>query len=110
MCRLLHDKIYGGWLAWTKTNDSFLAPDPIKSTYQPWDDASEDAVNTIRTIVTSPAFWEKLATHYSAENHSDVISQDNASCVKSICEFAVSHSLIQALVLTDMYSSSTTRE
>ncbi|KAI0961190.1 hypothetical protein AcV7_000358 [Taiwanofungus camphoratus] len=81
---LLHDKIYGGWLAWTKTNDSFLAPDPIKSTYQPWDDASEDAVNTIRTIVTSPAFWEKLATHYSAENHSDVISQDNASCVKSI--------------------------
>lgn len=33
-----------------------------------------------------PSYWEQLAVYYSEENHETNITQDNVSCVKSICE------------------------
>ncbi|KAI0336090.1 hypothetical protein GY45DRAFT_1316150 [Cubamyces sp. BRFM 1775] len=81
---LIRDKISSGWLVCGKTADYFLAPHPTKSTFQPWDAGSDDAVSAIRAIATDAAFWKKLSTHYSTENSSDVILQDNLCCVKSI--------------------------
>ncbi|GBE78103.1 hypothetical protein SCP_0109850 [Sparassis crispa] len=81
---IFRDKISSGWLAWNETFDCFLAPSSTKSTFQPWEEGSEEAVAAVRDIVKDPSYWKKLSAHYSAENHNEVISQDNASCVKSI--------------------------
>ncbi|CDO70270.1 hypothetical protein BN946_scf184942.g70 [Trametes cinnabarina] len=81
---LIRDKVGSGWVAWDKTVDYFLAPDPIKSTFQPWDTNSDDAVEAIRALALQSSFWKKLSTHYSTENSSEVILQDNLCCVKSI--------------------------
>ncbi|KAI0359128.1 hypothetical protein OH77DRAFT_1473765 [Trametes cingulata] len=81
---MLRDKIGSGWLVWDKTADYFLAPHPTKSTFLPWDTGCDEAVSAIREITKEPSFWKKLSTHYSAENNSDVILQDNLCCVKSI--------------------------
>lgn len=66
--------------------DSFLVPDETKSTFQPWNPDCDEVVSTFRTVAKDPSFWKKLSTHYSAENNSDAILQDNLCCVKSICK------------------------
>ncbi|KZT06355.1 uncharacterized protein LAESUDRAFT_653878 [Laetiporus sulphureus 93-53] len=81
---LIRDKLSSGWLVWKATADCFLAPDAVLSTFKPWNADCEEAFEAICTIVTDPSYWKKLAIHYAAENHTDVVSQDNASCVKSI--------------------------
>lgn len=86
MIRLIRDKVGSGWVVWGKSVDYFLAPHPSKSTFQPWDAGSEDAVSAIRELAKDASFWKGLSTHYSMENTSDVILQDNLCCVKSICE------------------------
>ncbi|KAH9947692.1 hypothetical protein B0H21DRAFT_737636 [Amylocystis lapponica] len=85
-CRkpLLCDKIDSGWLVWKDATSCFLPPHPSEPTFQPWDQGSGEAIATLRSVATDPSYWEKLSTHFAAENHTDVISQDNASCVKSI--------------------------
>lgn len=81
---MIRDKISSGWIAWKDTTDYFLLPDTHHSTFPSWEEESQPAVSAIRTMVTDESYWKNLSTHYSAENHSDDISQDNASCVKSI--------------------------
>ncbi|KAI0651592.1 hypothetical protein C8Q79DRAFT_934115 [Trametes meyenii] len=81
---LIRDKVGSGWVVWDKTADFFLAPHPTKSTFQPWDGDSSEAVSAVREIAQDASFWKQLSTHYSAENNSDVILQDNLCCVKSI--------------------------
>ncbi|KAI0639143.1 hypothetical protein C8Q77DRAFT_1152142 [Trametes polyzona] len=81
---LIRDKVGSGWLVWGKTVDCFLAPHPTKSTFQPWDAGSDEAISVIRELAKDSSFWKKLSTHYSAENSSDVILQDNLCCIKSI--------------------------
>ncbi|KAL7285721.1 hypothetical protein ACG7TL_000826 [Trametes sanguinea] len=81
---LIRDKIGSGWLAWDKTVDYFLAPDPLKSTFQPWSGGSDEAVEAIRALASQSSFWKGLSTHYATESSSDVILQDNLCCVKSI--------------------------
>lgn len=83
---MLRDKIKSGWIAWSRTIDCFLAPHSTDPTFPEWDKNSSDALSTLRDIATKPDFWNKLSVHYSSENHSDVITQDNVSCVKSICK------------------------
>ena len=39
----------------------------------------------MRKAVLDTSFWKNLSTHFSAENDADVIMQDHALCVKSIC-------------------------
>ena len=31
-------------------------------------------------------YWKKLSNHFSEENNNEGVTQDNISCVKSICE------------------------
>ena len=102
---LLRDKLGTGWIAWTSTTDCFLVPHATKSTFQPWDPGCDEIVSAVRSIVKEPPFWKDLSTHYSAENNSDVILQDNLCCVKSICEF--SSPLILPLLTADLSSSPT---
>ena len=83
---MIRDKLDSGWIAWGSTIDGFLAPHPTKSTFQPWDASSDEVLTTLRSTTKDPSFWKKLSTHYSAENNSDVIVQDNLCFVKSICE------------------------
>ncbi|KAI0724287.1 hypothetical protein C8T65DRAFT_714470 [Cerioporus squamosus] len=81
---MVRDKLGSGWIALGKTVDFFLMPHATKSTFQPWNAGSDESVSTIRSITTASSFWDKLSTHYSAENNSDVVSQDNLCFVKSI--------------------------
>ncbi len=71
---------------WGKTIDRFLAPDSEKPPILAWDASSEQVVSTIRTIAMDPAFWKKLSIHYSTENNTEAVMQDNLCSVKSICE------------------------
>lgn len=80
---VLCEKIGSGWLAW-KESSSYFVPQASTSLLLPWCDDCQEAVIAIREIVTQPSYWQKLTKHYSSENHSEVIVQDNASCVKSI--------------------------
>ncbi|KAI0076264.1 hypothetical protein K474DRAFT_1757648 [Panus rudis PR-1116 ss-1] len=81
---ILRDKLIGGWIAWGDTYDAFLAPDNEKYALLPWAKSCEETVRVIRDVSKKADFWQSLSTHYSSENHSDVILQDNVSCVKSI--------------------------
>ncbi|KAM6497955.1 hypothetical protein JOM56_005903 [Amanita muscaria] len=84
MNRILYDKNPPAWLAWDSTVTLYMLPDGTKSTFAPWDEASQDALKMLRQIVTQSSFWEKLSTYYSEENNESSIIQDDVSCVKSI--------------------------
>ena len=73
-----------------------MPPDETKSTFAPWDESSQDAIDILRQVTNSASFWESLSTYYSEENHETFIIQDNVSCVKSICEY-MSHKRWQLL-------------
>ncbi len=83
--RIFYDKNPPGWLVWNKTVALYELPHKSNSTFQPWDSASEDAIDAVREIATDPQYWENLSLYYSEENHETTIIQDNVSCVKSIC-------------------------
>ena len=72
---------------WRETVSLYLSPHVSESTFEPWEAASEDAIQAIREIATDPEYWECLSIYYSEENLETLITQDNAACVKSICEF-----------------------
>ncbi|KAG8908485.1 hypothetical protein FRB99_005843 [Tulasnella sp. 403] len=80
---ILQDKITSGWLVW-KDDARFLLPDPVKSTFQPWDLESAAGVEAMRTMATTSEFWETLSSFYAEENHQEMTVMDNVSCVKSI--------------------------
>jgi hypothetical protein len=72
---------------WGNTTSRYLGPSQTQSTFQPWEKPSEEAVQMVRKLTTTTVYWEKLATHYAAENLSTYASQDHISNVKSICEY-----------------------
>ena len=82
----LQDKAVGGWLVWPNVVDRFRIPDAEKSEFKPWNAPSEATIKSIREAVNKNDFWKDLAGHFSEENHATVITQDNVSCVKSICK------------------------
>ena len=84
--RILHDKNPPAWLAWDRSISLYMPPDETKSTFAPWDESSQDAIDILRQVTNSASFWESLSTYYSEENHETFIIQDNVSCVKSICK------------------------
>jgi proteasome activator subunit 4 len=81
---LLYDKRPPAWLAWDSTITLYKLPDDTKSTFGPWDETAQDAVNMLRQTVMQESFWDKLSTYYSEENNESSIIQDDVSCVKSI--------------------------
>ena len=98
MHRLLREKVQSGWLAWPDTVEAYILPSESASPIQSWDKSNAEAVESIRELATDPSFWQKLVKHYSAENHSEVIVQDDASCVKSICSLFLIFSLFFLLI------------
>ncbi|TDL28808.1 ARM repeat-containing protein [Rickenella mellea] len=81
---ILQDKSDIGWLVWPEEIDMFLVPASEQSTFQPWESASSEGIVAVREIVTDPGYWQGIAIHFSEENHAEVTTQDNISCVKSI--------------------------
>lgn len=81
----LQDKVSVGWLTWPATVDLFLAAPPGQSSFKPWESAGQEMISAVRKEVTNKDFWESLSKYYSEENHANVATQDNISCVKSIC-------------------------
>ncbi|KAF8887958.1 hypothetical protein CPB84DRAFT_1816581 [Gymnopilus junonius] len=81
---LLYDKDPPGWLVWNKIISLYALPHTTKSTFQPWESDSTDAIQAVSEITTDSEFWEDLSVYYSEENHETSITQDNVSCVKSI--------------------------
>jgi proteasome activator subunit 4 len=84
--RIFSERALEGWLAWKDTISLYKPAHPTKSTFQPWDIASEDVVKAVREFAVDTSFWKTLSGRYSEENHESVIVQDNVSCVKSICK------------------------
>jgi proteasome activator subunit 4 len=80
------DKNPPGWLAWPNSICVDSLPNPVASTFSPWESASADAIEAVRELVTDSTYWEAVSSYYSEENHETTIIQDNVSCVKSICE------------------------
>jgi len=77
-----------GWLAWKATMTLYKPPHPSKSTFQPSEKASDNVVTSVQAVVKDTFFWRELAKYYSEESDAEVVevvTQDNASCVKSIC-------------------------
>ncbi|KAH9487110.1 Proteasome activator complex subunit 4 [Psilocybe cubensis] len=81
---LFFDKTPPGWLVWDKTISLYILPRPSKSTFQPWEAGSADAIQAVREMVLRKEYWEDVAIYYSEENHETTITQDNVSTVKSI--------------------------
>ncbi|XP_006454756.1 hypothetical protein AGABI2DRAFT_215246, partial [Agaricus bisporus var. bisporus H97] len=79
-----HDKDPPGWLIWSRNVDMYRVPDPIRSTFQPWDSLCDESISTVLDITTDQKYWEKISVYYSEENQESVMIQDNVSCVKSI--------------------------
>lgn len=84
--RTLCEKSSSGWLAWGSSHDVFLLPDETQTPFPPWDPENQESMSVIQEFANDPVFWKQLSKHFSAENHAEVITQDHASCVKSICE------------------------
>ena len=82
---MFNEKDPPGWIAWSDSISLYTIPDKTKSTFQPWDPSSKDAVAALRELATDPSYWEQLGVYYSEENRETNIIQDNVSCVKSIC-------------------------
>lgn len=55
-------------------------------TFQMWEEGSQAAISAVREVVRSKEFWGKLAIHYTSENPSSQLAQDNISTVKSLCK------------------------
>lgn len=107
LCRIYYDKNPPGWLVWNDTVSLYTLPQTSRSTFQPWEQASADAVQAVREVTTDPEYWENMSMYYSEENHETTIIQDNVSFVKSICKhnllyfFLVHRSLALVQLLED---------
>lgn len=86
--RLFQDKPAGGWVAWGSDIALYASPAQEKSSFQPWEPTSQQALESVRAIVLEEDFWERLSDHYAEENHQESTTLDNISCVKSICAYA----------------------
>ena len=43
-------------------------------------------ISAVREIATSEEYWKSLSSHFAEENHANVATQDDISCVKSLCQ------------------------
>ena len=84
--RTYFERTLTGWLAWDKTTGVYYGASLKEPAFQRWDEGSEPAISAIREVVRSKKFWEKLAVHYTSENQSSQLAQDNVSTVKSLCK------------------------
>lgn len=66
----------------------YRPPDRTKSAFQPWEDVSQEVIAVIREVCLDPSYWKKVSTYYAEENHEVTVTQDDISCVKSICKYA----------------------
>ncbi|KZW02065.1 hypothetical protein EXIGLDRAFT_736784 [Exidia glandulosa HHB12029] len=81
---LFQDKAVGGWMAWGSEIALYASPAQDKSTFLPWEPASEPALQALRDVVLQEDFWARLSDHYAEENQQESTTLDNISCVKSI--------------------------
>ncbi|PSR73166.1 hypothetical protein PHLCEN_2v10978 [Hermanssonia centrifuga] len=86
---ILREKFTTGWLAWPDSTNAYLVP-PSSSAIHPWEIDNEGALTALRELTTQASYWKDVAKHYASENHAEVIVQDHASCVKSICMLIIS--------------------
>ena len=89
--RIYFERTLTGWLAWDKSAGVHRGADPKEPAYGRWDEGSQPAISAVRDVVRSKKFWEKLAVHYTSENPSSQLAQDNISTVKSLCELWHKH-------------------
>ena len=80
-----------GWLTWDKAIGVYHGADLKELAFPRWDEGSQAAISAIREVVQSRKFWEKLAVHYTSENPSSQLTQDNISTVKSLCKHWNNH-------------------
>ncbi|TFY83729.1 hypothetical protein EWM64_g270 [Hericium alpestre] len=80
------EKLTTGWVAWSSTLTMYLPPYPTKSSLKPWETDSEDAITEVRNFAADDEWWKDVSVHYSSETHSESVSSDNISTVKSIVQ------------------------
>jgi pyrroloquinoline quinone (PQQ) biosynthesis protein C len=75
-----------GWLVWGESIGVYDGADLKEPAIQRWEEGSQAAISAVREVVRSKKFWEKLAVHYTSENPTSQLAQDNISTVKSLCK------------------------
>ena len=84
--RTYFERTLTGWLVWDNAIGVYQGADLTEPAFQTWDEGSQAAISAVREVVRSKKFWEKLAVHYTSENQSSQLAQDNISTVKSLCK------------------------
>jgi proteasome activator subunit 4 len=84
--RIYFERTLTGWLVWDKAIGVYQGADLKEPAFQRWDKGSQAAISAVREVVRNKKFWEKLAVHYTSENQSSQLAQDNISTVKSLCK------------------------
>lgn len=85
---VLIDRMKTGWLVWSKKDERYLAP-PLKGSVYQWEQASEDAIDALRSVCSDADFWRSLSTHFAEENNQESLTMDHISATKSICKSVV---------------------
>ncbi|KAI0067819.1 hypothetical protein BV25DRAFT_1794335 [Artomyces pyxidatus] len=80
------ETVQTGWVAWSNSITAYEPPHRTKPSLKPWEPESEEAISVVREKAMDPKYWKELSTHYTAENHNEVISSDNVAAVKSIVQ------------------------
>ncbi|KAF9785996.1 hypothetical protein BJ322DRAFT_1005050 [Thelephora terrestris] len=73
-----------GWLVWDKSIGVYDGADLKEPAVQKWEEGSQPAISAVQEVVQDKKFWEKLAVHYTSENQTSQLVQDNVSTVKSL--------------------------
>ncbi|KAF8587302.1 hypothetical protein K439DRAFT_1645895 [Ramaria rubella] len=76
---LFKDRMTVGWLVWGATDERYLAPSPDKSTFQPWEPESAEAVSIVRTVCCEVEYWKSIATYFAEETSQETLTMDNIS-------------------------------
>lgn len=101
--RFFYDRDPGGWLAWSSSMELYKAPKDHESTFQPWDNSTQEATSTIKKFAMDPEWWGKLSSRYAEETDETSVSLDHVSCIKSICERATSVSSVSHANLVQLF-------
>lgn len=72
----------------------YKPPNHTKPSLLPWEAASQEAVSAASKLATKSTFWKNFTKYLAEENSETAITQDNVSCVKSICKWPISTAII----------------
>lgn len=81
----LVDKSALGWLAWGETETYYDLPDAQEAPWR-WDPSSVPALEALREVFLSAAWWEKQLGLWAQEKQRNYVASENFTMMKSIAQ------------------------